>query len=335
MMKRLIIHLCCLCLFALAACNNVPKEATPIMLRTDTGFLTYTGSFSNEQVAINSVSYANQQSGEVLLEFNLLNKSSEPLIVKYLLTELATTEGLRSGPEFAEHPDEIAAGKEVLYSLKYAPTNSRKLMADIGYQGDLEKTYELDLEFIGFAGEKLILTATEEDYANYLANYGMESSLKIFQITNKKEWLAQQKKCTAKPTDHSKVSSINLHDQELLVQGVVCKVSMYSTKDALRVSLRLANQSEQLINAIPEKLALFSGNKQLTVSEVDVLTSNRKNPKGAGVVLRKSERYQVDYIFENTTYPLIDLKALGVFLEENEQGALLCAPLVFEVAKPL
>lgn len=320
-------------LLSVCSCNNTPKEATPITLRQDDGFLTYTGSFSNDKVAINSVSYANQISGEVLLEFNLLNKTAKPLIVKYLLTELATEDGIRCSPEFTEDlAESLAPGQEASYALKYFPTNSRRLFSEIEYRGDLKETYQLDLEFIGIKGQKLNLKANPEAYENYISHFAQEKNIRIYQIANQEAWSNQQSKCAKKVSDKTQASSISIHDKEVLIQGVVCKMWLYQLGETLNFSLRLANQSEQLINGIPEKLVLEHNGIVLTPQNIDVLTINPKNRKGEGVVLRKSERYQIDYSFEIKEESTdVTLKNLGVFLSENKQDPLICYPLTFTI----
>ena len=316
----------------LLACETTPDQVSKIATAPQSGFLMYTGAFTNELVSIHSVSYANQTSGEILVEFNLLNKSDKELNVKYLLSELSTTEGLRSSPEYSEElASKLAAGKEANYSMKYLPTNSRTLYAEIGYNGDLKPSYELELEFMGLKGNKLVLTADPTAYQNYLANFGKEKSIRIYKINNHTEWLAKQKNCIKKSTDKLQASSVSIHDREVLIQGVVCKISLYQSNDRLHLSLRMANQSDQLLNAIPERLSLTSATQTAELDTMEILSSNRRNPTGAGLVLRKGERYQIDYHYKIMDVNQLTISNLGVFLEEKEQKPLLCHPLAFGI----
>ena len=318
------------CATLLGACQQVPEHASTIATKPDQGFLVYSGEYSDDQVAIKSVSYANPKSGDVFLEFNLLNKSSKSLIVKYLLTELSTAEGLRSSPEFTDSlKNQLASGEEGHYELSYLPINSRELYTEIGYRGDLKPNYSVDLEFLGLKGKRLELKLAADAYAKYLANFGLEKSIEVFKIANAKKWEEEQKKCIQKPKDTSKPSSVGIHDHELLVRGVVCKLSAHQSKDGVTLRIRLANQSDQLINVIPEKLQLYSNSELVESDNFTIETSNRTNPKGKGLVLLKSERFEVNYQFNRKNAKMLELKDLGIYFEEKEQAPLLCYRLKF------
>lgn len=319
-------------LVMLAACDTTPVKVSKIATVSQTGFLTYTGDFSNDAVAIHSVSYANKTSGEILVEFNLLNKSDQALQVKYLLSELATAEGLRSSPEYSEElPMMLEAGKEARYSLKYLPTNSRSLYSQIGYIGDLKPSYELPLEFMGLKGESLVLKADPTAHQTYLTNFGKEKSIRIYQIVNGKEWQSKQQGCMKQPAEKFQASSVSIHDREILIQGVVCKLSLYQSNEQLHLRLRLANQGDQLLNAIPERLVLKSDTQTAELDAMEILSSNRKNPVGKGLVLRKGERYQIDCHYKLMDSNQLIISNLGIFKEENEQKPLLCVPLEFSI----
>jgi len=314
----------------LLSCRNIPEHASEIAVKQEGGFLVYTGDFSNDLIGMKAIGYANQNSGAVLLEYHLLNKGEQPLTVKYILTELATLDGLRSSPEYLEDfPQVLASGEEAKYALKYLPTNSRHLYTEIGYRGDLEPQYEVDLEFLGLKGEKLSLKTKETIYNEYLKNFGQEGLVRIHQVSNQEEWLKNQVKCVEKVKGEP--SSVNIHDQEILIQGVVCKMAVYHAKNQLHLRLRMSNQSNKLLNVIPENLWIEGQGKKLEIAEIEPISSNRKNPTGKGVVLRKSERYQANYVFNSHDEPIVHLKSIGGFFEENEQHPLLCYPLVFSV----
>lgn len=283
----------------LFSCTPAEDELEPPQFGENESVLVYKAEdFSNVRIAIKSVLLANKKTGKMELRMTALNKLEAPFKFDFMQAQLASKGGTRAATEYTEEfMTRIEAGEQANYRLDFLrPIHSKEVFHAIEYIGDLNPSYELSLDFIGFPNKTITFNANSDAYQGYLDEFGMEGKFKKFSFSGKAEWEQSMLNCFSYDTP---AKSVSWQDGEWNIGGVIGKMVVYRFKDSLYISSRIANQSSLNLNVEPERLQICNsegGNCQKPKS-FSISMKTRKNPTGAGFVIQKAERFQTDYVF--------------------------------------
>ncbi len=287
------------CVLFLLSCAPEEDSLQKPKVEENPTLLTYeSNDFSNARIAVKSVLLANKETGKLELRLHVLNKLEVPTKFDFMQIQLATKGGTRASPEYTEEfLTEIEAGEQAIYSLDFLrPIHSKEVFHAIEYIGDLNPAYEMSLDFVGFPNKKVVFNAKTEDYQSYLSEFGKEGKYRKYSFSGKEDWEAKMKSCFNYDTP---TKAVSWREGEWNIGGAIGKIIIYKLGDSLFVTSRVSNQSSINLNIEPEKLQICDsegGNCQKP-SSLAISMKTRENPRDAGFVIQKAERFQADYVF--------------------------------------
>lgn len=292
---------CLLLLLFLSFLSCAPKKDSlqkPLFEENESLLIYKSEDFSNVRIAIKSVLLANKETGKLELRMNVLNKLEAPFKFDFMQIQLATKGGTRAAPEYTEEfLTKIDAGEQASYSLDFLrPIHSKEVFHAIEYIGDLNPAYEMSLDFIGFPNKTIVFNANSENYQSYLSEFGKEGKYKKYSFSGKDDWETKMKSCFNYDTP---TKAVSWREGEWNIGGVVGKMMIYKLGDSLFVTSRVSNQSSINLNIEPEKLQICDseGGNCKKSGSLTISMKTRKNPRDAGFVIQKAERFQADYAF--------------------------------------
>ena len=302
-------------LSTLLACTEPKEPPTQPTYEESVQLLVYKSKvLKNLRVGVAAVLLADQKTGQMELRMNIKNYLEVPLKVDYLQAQLDTKGGARATPNYTEvFPQEIEPDTEVQYVLGFdRPVHSKQFFHQLEYLGDLNASYELKLDFMGFTGQKIKFESDEASYQQYVASFGRESSIKPFGIVNPSKWEQENQACFKELFPEAQSHGATWRNGEWILGGMVGKVNIYQMKDSLVMNIRFANQSSINYSIQPVLLAAKMGDQQLIPQTTQVLLQTRKNPTGNGFLLQKGERFHVKYTFKMPEVGEIELTDFGI-----------------------
>ncbi|MCS6833467.1 MAG: hypothetical protein NZ521_07815, partial [Flammeovirgaceae bacterium] len=224
----------------------------------------------------------------------------------------------------------LTKGKIAEYEFVFHPINSLKLYRLTQLRGDLAQQYYLTTDFVQTSqGEALGLPPlqfqlSDTTYQAYLAAYGQEKNLRIYQLkddaTILKEKILQHlnKKLPLASNNPSQTHSVSINEQEIMIDGAVIKLLVYSLYSSIYLQISIVNHSHYPFAIDFSQLFLVSNEKKISPANLSDprLFSLRRTPDNKKVALLKGERLQFTFLFENlepqeTCYWLLDGIEMG------------------------
>lgn len=195
-----------------------------------------------------------EDSGRVRVTLELENPTAEPMTIDLVDWELATPQGTRSVAIRVSSPSlEIKSDGSTKLDFQFEPINSLKLFRETGLKGALLQSYQLL-----YKGKSVIdFCASEADYSLYKKDrkepevffLSMDNDFKNKELTYLKTNLSLEK------------NDAEIHEQEILLDGVNLVFNAYHLNDTLVVKLKLINHSLFPVSIKPGAMSVHIGNR--------------------------------------------------------------------------
>ncbi|MEO7990831.1 MAG: hypothetical protein ABI663_14890 [Chryseolinea sp.] len=219
-----------------------------------------------KQIAIQAL--VSQQQISVVI--NIFNDTGNPMIIQPQAWELQTQEGSRSLPvSIQSFQKEVANGQSARIEILYEPTHSRKLFQMTELRGDIDPSYILEVktQSAGIEKSESIHARIEEElYLQSVRKFGLIATTLPYTISASDDFVQKQKSYLANanfPDGKRKEHSVNVSENEILIDGLWLKLQTYLRSDSLYASIRIVNQSAVTVLVDPSSITLINGREKI------------------------------------------------------------------------
>jgi hypothetical protein len=215
-----------------------------------------------------------EDSGRIKVSAEIENPTSDLIAITLVDWELETPEGTHSVATRVSSPSlEIESRGSTKLDFLFEPINSLKVFRETGLKGMLQPSYQLL-----YKGKRIIdFMASNEDYSAYKKNkkepevffLSMTDDFKDSELTYLKTNLGLEK------------NDVEIHEQEVLLDGANLVFNVYHYHDTLVVKLKLVNHSLFPVRINPGSMTIQVDNKKLlsdakhSANEVTIPRSQR------------------------------------------------------------
>ncbi len=268
-------------------------------------------------IIVNATADADPQSGEMKVKATIKNGSSNGIILMREVAQLRSPEGYSVNPSTIEGSDFVLPGDQGQVIFSFVPINSTWLHQRAGWNGDMERVYELSLDFIqdsenqSLSSNYIKLEMPINKYRNYLNKKAIEPYLGMYKLYEPEipqvyAMLEKNMKDNIPlnmPHMHGNESdphmpemrhTINISGQEFFLDGVIMKVSLYRIKKEATLFVRIINKKADELTLDLDKIWLEENGSKLRHKVVKT-TMKEKGPK---YVIRQNDRMEIYMEFD-------------------------------------
>lgn len=271
--------------------------------------------------AVTAIGLVSQQ--QIQCEFTVTNNGDKSLKLNPETWTIQVEEGVRSMPaEVSTSVQTIGAGETSAIKLIFLPIHNRLLHQQTNLNGDLERTYALNLLCTDEKGnvieESIKLTADSNAHTLACGKYGIMSQITAYALNGfSKEFIT-----TVESNGTEARTSEQVTDNEVLHQGFWMKIFAHHRADTMQVLWRFVNQSGAEIQIDPSKILLLNRDNQWTSS-----SSNTSL-----ITLPPSGRAQMSLRYPTTASEEFELNLSGVYASGNSSQPIFKRTLLFKAA---
>ncbi len=195
-------------------------------------------------------------SNKIIVKVEIRNLINTPYTVSIFDWELETAEGTRSPVINTFNPTlKIATDKTSKLDLVFDPTNSLKLFRQSGFKGYSLQSYKLT-----YKGKSTIdLHASDSDYALYKKD---KKEPEVFLLSVNDHFKNDELSYVQANLGLDK-NGVEIHEQEILVNGLNIVLSAYTYNETLFVKWKLVNHSLFPVGINPAAMTVQFDNKTL------------------------------------------------------------------------
>jgi hypothetical protein len=178
--------------------------------------------------------------------------------------EIATPEGIRSGPAAGFEPFSLSIGKDTTLNIKFKPVNDLSLYQATGLVGNFKAGYTVSMGYkaAGSNDMKSAVLKVAADKTEFSAYIKENKNLVTgYSFNTKTGFNDREKKYLSTVMPAVKSSFVYLSEQEIAVSGLNFKLKTYDKQDTVHAEFFIVNHADFPVKIIADSLNIMSNNE--------------------------------------------------------------------------
>ncbi|MDR3693589.1 hypothetical protein [Mucilaginibacter sp.] len=247
-----------LTVFILYSCNSSHKK-----LKSNTNELIYNTADTTAGDLSASLNLTGKiKTTELTAQLKLSNSGSAPIDFQEM--EIATPEGIRSGPAAGFEPFSLANGKDTTLNVKFKPVNDLRLYQVTGLAGNFKGAYTVSIGYNAAGNDvsKSLVLQTTIDKTEFTAYIKENKNLVTgYSFDTKTGFNDSEKKYFKAVIPAVKSPFVYLSEQEIAVSGLNFKLKTYDKQDTVYAEFSIVNHADFPVKVIADSLNIMLINK--------------------------------------------------------------------------